>query len=90
MSNPKQFLIAACIGLACLLLIVYTRPDPPAPVTKTIVNKFSPVVKINGVSASETVYYLVAGDGTYCKVSMLLYLQTRPGQKVSARYWYTD
>lgn len=82
-----KYIILLICGLV-VGFIVYTRPVPPAPVAKTIVLKTAPIERSGTSSVSETVYYLVAEDGSYARVSMGAYFRAKTGQKFAARYWF--
>jgi sensor domain CHASE-containing protein len=40
------------------------------------------------VTRSESVYYLVANDGSYCEASLGEYLRTQPGASYGSKHWY--
>lgn len=84
----KTFLITLlCFGLAFgFIYYIESQPVPPLR-TKRVAEKLMPVERAGSSSYSQTVYYLLADDGSHVEVGMGTYARTKVGQLVSSRGW---
>jgi hypothetical protein len=89
-------------SIACLMLgaTVFTGCDLPPPMpdeSKVIIDKTSPnenrfsgtefIFQGTVVTKTQTVYYLIAEDGTVCEVGLTKYHQSNIGDTVACAMW---
>lgn len=97
-TNQNSVILTAICVAACICLTACNQQNnvTPPPISKKIVGKASPVEQRMGFDPfdnhplrqkSETVFYLVAEDGTVAEVGLSTYTTTQIGSNYATHYW---